>query len=357
MERGCAADSEVEAAAVLKGNLGSRKPFFFSSRENEAIQISEEIFEAFERAGVSNEILEWWTVLEGRGETQAHGSTPLPRAVRDGAVRHIEKMAKQTGCQWSALFLGVALFDAFCHRCAGGVALEVIPVVCAAIVGIVKKEDDASVYVHYPELAYQASQFTQWLQGNGYATLQPAVTVKQIQAKEFEVLGILGWIVQVPTIEVWARAVMNRLHVLTGQRYAQQIWTMWQTNLVHTMRLVLLKRAHSSDFTWGSAACGLFALGLIGAGLLPSALLKNNELDANAWDQMLVEGQVPGMKLQPALLSLEESENLLEQLTIATGRDQPSVCADCEKVANVMQEAMAEIRQRGSPKPLNRASV
>jgi len=348
MEQGCAADSEVEAADVLRKELGSHKSHIFS-RE------SEDILEAFERAGVSNEILEWWTHLEARNEVQL-GSIPLPRAVRDGAVRHIEKMAKQTGCQWSALFLGVALFDTFCHRC-GNVALEVIPVVCAAIVGIVKKEDDASVYVHYPELAYQASQFTQWLHGSGYTIVQPAVTVKQIQAKEFEVLGILGWIVQVPTIEVWARAVMNRLHVLTRQRYAQKIGTMWQTNLVHTMRLVLLKRAHCSDFTWGSAACGLFALGLIGAGLLPSALLKNDELDANAWDQLLVDGQVPGMKLQPAVLSLEESENLLEQLTIATGRDQPSVCADCKKVANVMQEAMAEIRLRGSPKPLNRASV
>jgi hypothetical protein len=237
------------------------------------------------------------------------------------------------------------------------VVIEAIPLVCAGIVGIVKKEDDATVYVHYDELALQASQFALWLQSSGYPVVMPSVTVQGIQATEHQVLNVLAWIVQIPTIETWTRAVMSRVHVLTGRRYAQQIATMWQSGLVHTMRLVLLKRAQSSDFTWGSAASGLFALGLIGAGLLPSALLKHDDFDTNAWDQLLAEGQVPGMKLRPAVLSMEESESLLKQLTIATGQEHASICADCTKVANVMQEAMAEIRQRRGPQPLHRASV
>lgn len=357
MEQVRAAHDVVEVAEALWKDRESRQKQNTSSCGPKTAQLSEEILEEFAQAGASNEVFEWWTVLEARAKTQTHGSTPLPRAVRDAAVRHIETMAKQTGCQWSALFLCVTLFDAFCGRCVGGVAIEGIPAVCAAIVGIVKKEDDSSAYVHYDELALQASQFALWLQSRGYPVAMPAVTVQGIQATEHQVLNVLVWIVQLPTIETWTRAVMSRVHVLTGRKYAQRIATMWQSNLVHTMRLVLLKQAQSSDFTWGSAACGLFALGLIGAGLLPSALLKNDELDTNAWDQLLAEGQVPGMKLQPAVLSMEESESLLKQLTIATGRDHASICADCTKVANVMQEAMAEIRQRRAPQPLNRASV
>jgi len=357
MEQVSAAHKVVEAAVLRKDMQECCQQQHTSSCGPEMNQLSEEMLEEFGQAGASNEVFEWWTLLETRAKTQAHGSTPLPRVVRDAAVRHIETMAKQTGCQWSAFFLCIALFDAFCGRSTGGVAIESIPAVCAAIVGIVKKEDDASVYVHYDELALQASQFALWLQSSGYPVVTPSVTVKGIQRTEHQVLNALGWIVQIPTIETWARAVMSRVHVLTRRKYAQQIGTIWQSNLVHTMRLVLLKRAQSSDFTWGSAACGLFALGLIGAGLLPSAMLKNNDLDTNAWDQLLAEGQVPGMKLQPAVLSTEESATLLKQLMIATGREHASLCADCTKVANVMQEAMAEIRQRRGPQPRNRASV
>lgn len=356
MEQVCVVRCKPEAVEVLmKDQEGDQQNT--SSCGPEQTLFSEEMLEALEHSGVSNELFEWWMVLEARAQRQTHGSVPLVRAVRDGAVRHIEKMAKQTGCQWSALFLSVALFDAFCSRCVGGVAIDAVPVVCAAIVGIVKKEDDASMYVHYPELALQASQFAQWLRGSGYPTVNASVTVKEIQAKEHEVLDALGWIVQIPTIESWARAVMNRLNVLTGHRYAQPIQTMWQTNLVHTMRLVLLKQAESSNLTWGSAACGLFAFGLIGARLLPSAALKNDDLDADSWDQLLAQGYMPGMKVQPALLPVEESEYLLKQLTIAIGRDHAVICADCTKVANIMQEVMAEVRQRRGPQPLNRVSV
>lgn len=356
MEQMCVAHSKPEAAEMLMNDQESQKQSASSCGLGKA-QVSDEILEALEKAGVSDELFDWWTVLEARAKRQLHGSTPLPRAVRDAAVRHIEKMAQQTGCQWSALFLCVALFDSFCSRCVGGVAIEIVPVVCAAIVGVVKKEDDASVYVHYPELAFQASQFAQWLRGNGYPTAAASVTVKEIQAKEHEVLDVLGWILQIPTIESWARAMMNRLHVLTGNGYAQPIQTMWQTNLVHTMRLVLLKQAESSDLTWGSAACGLFSLSLIGARLLPSAALKIDELDANSWEELLAQGNVPGMKVQSALLPMEESENLLKQLEIATCRDQASIRADCKKVADVMQQAMAEIRSRRNPQPVVRVSV
>jgi len=320
-------------------------------------QLSDEILEGFENACASNQIVERWILHDARTKVRVDGAVPLPRAVRDGAIRYIEKMAQLTGCQWGALFLSVALFDAFCSQRVGGMTIEDVPVVCAAIVGIVKKEDDASVYVHYPELAQQVSQFAQWLQGNGYPAVPVSVTVKEIQAKEHEVLDDLGWIVQIPTVESWARVVMNRIHVLTNRRYNQPIETMWQTSLVHTMRLVLLKQAESSNLTWGSVACGLFSLGLISARLLPSAALKPAELDAQSWEELLAQGDVRGMKVQPALLPVEESEDLLNQLMIATGRDHATICADCKKVADVMKEAMAEIRSRRSPQPLSRASV
>lgn len=303
--------------------------------------ISEDVLELFEEAGASNELFEWWQALTLRLDAgDPCDVTPLPPSVRNVAVQCIERMAKEIGSSWNSFFLGVAIFDAVCTR--RGVSVEATPAVCAAVAGLVKKEDDATACVSYEALARQASQFAQWLRNNGHPTVAETVTVDEIHGHERDILDSLGWIVQLPTIQSWVNAMVNRLHVLTRGRYASAIQMIWQTSLVPRMKLLVLRQGASPELSMREAACGLFGVGLQGARLLPAAL-----------DAVLA----PELQAQPPLLGAEESDLLLRHLAMACGSDVVGVQVACEKVAGLMrQDVTADARSR-QPAATTRVSV
>merc|ERR1719329_359309 len=165
-------------------------------------------------------------------------------------------MGKGMSLSMSSFFLCVALMDAFCNKHGHSLGIQDTPSVCAAVVGIVKKEESASVVVAYADLAEQALQFRHWLSSSGYVEAAEqqlvALTDIQIQAQERDVLDVLGWIVQIPTIETWAMAMISRLHVVTRWHYLHNIQSLWQSRLVHMMRLIMMREAASLELSWRS---------------------------------------------------------------------------------------------------------
>ena len=125
------------------------------------VQLPLDMIETLEKFGASNELFERWQELEARTTISSDGSTPVPPGVRERAVWHIECMARQAGCLWNSFFRCVALFDAFCSLRGNRSGIEATPSVCAAVVGVFKKADCATVLVKYENLAEQASQLSQ----------------------------------------------------------------------------------------------------------------------------------------------------------------------------------------------------
>jgi len=300
--------------------------------------VAEELRDRFEQAGASDEVFERWQIRElHERNVKPCQVPPLPQVIRSVAIQCIERMGKQVGSTKLSVFLGVAIFDAFC-RCRG-TSVEKTPTVCAAITGLVRKEDAASAAVNYDVLAQQASQFAEWLRssGNSDATATVSVAVAEVHKQEREILDSLGWIVQLPTIYAWAIAIVSRLHALTQGRYAHAIQTMWQTNLVPRMRLLVLKQEASLGLSMREKACGLLSLGLHEVCLLPSEALNSGSRDAIAWDSMFSSDR----RASPSVPSIEEGEVLIEHLAMACGSDVADVKAACRKVGKVMAEAMS----------------
>ena len=76
-----------------------------------AMQLPLDMLEMFDSAGASNKLFQWWQELEARIARTAEGSAPVPRAVRECAIRYIQCMADKWDCSRSSFFNCVALFD------------------------------------------------------------------------------------------------------------------------------------------------------------------------------------------------------------------------------------------------------
>ena len=127
------------------------------------MQLPFDVLERFDAIGASKEVFELWQELEARAARTAEGNVPVPPTVRQCAIRYIDRMAQQSGFSWSSFYLCVALFDTFCGQRDGRSGVEATPFLCAAVVGIVKKEDSALAIVNYSDLAEQATRVFQLL--------------------------------------------------------------------------------------------------------------------------------------------------------------------------------------------------
>lgn len=305
-------------------------------------EMSEDIQEKLEALGASNELVVLWgqrdAVFAGAAEDNS-----LPAGVREGALRHIENIAKRVGCQWIAVFECAALFDAYCSR-PGGASVEAVPSLCVAVVKIVRTVSDATAHIGGAELAEFATGVAQWLWSSGLTAQHTTVTEEEVFAREREVLDVVDWNMQIPTIESWASVLLARLNAITNGQYLQWMQWMWQTHLFHTMRLILFKQA-GPKFEPGHAACGLLGLALIAARLVPPETLKPDHLDVSEWNRLLEKGQPQG-RTEQCLLSAEQSGLLLSQLPLVTGQNLETFREDCAEIASLMFEAMADINKR-----------
>lgn len=312
-------------------------------------EMNEDIQEKLGALGAANELIVLWAQRDAVFAAAAEENS-LPAGVREGALRHIESIAKRVGCQWIAVFECAALFDAYCSR-PGGVSVEAVPSLCVAVVKIVRTVSDATAHVGGAELAELATAIAQqWLLPSGLTAQRMTITEEEVFTREREVLDVVDWNVQIPTIESWASVLLARLNAITNGQYLQWMQWMWQTHLFHTMRLILFIQS-GPKFEPGHAACGLLGLALIAARLVPPETLKPDHLDANEWNRLLVEGQPQG-RTEQCLLSAEQSGVLLSQLPLVTGRSLGALCNDCADIAGLMFEAMADIN-----KPRKQCSV
>merc|ERR1712071_284051 len=142
-----------------------------------------------------------------------------------------------------------------------------------------------------------------------------------------------------------------------GGKFAAELSWLWHSHLPGMMRLVLLRQTSGPELSESSAACGLLSLGLVCSGLLPAAKLMSDHWDAESWENLLLEGRMSSKCARNPRLSSEHCRSLLEQLTIATGRSLATIRTDCESVAVVVRDAMAEIQSRRSTQTTVRASV
>merc|ERR1719379_2872237 len=69
----------------------------------------------------------------------------MPRALREGLVRFLEQMCRESGLAYNDWYTTVMFLDAYCNRTSKGVNIRTLPASCAAIVAIVKKFDKSTL--------------------------------------------------------------------------------------------------------------------------------------------------------------------------------------------------------------------
>lgn len=301
------------------------------------VPLSPGILEQLDDQGVPDELLETRTLQE----KQALGLRPagvgcaegcvLPPAVRRAALSFLCCVVEQSGLPQTSWMEASALLDMYHLKTQDpGCILRTIttlPATCAALMSILKKNDDMNVLVGGSSFVQYASAFAQKLHDLGYPTVKTAVTCGMVNDQERRVLEALSWRIQVSTTESWANTFITRFNVLTSNVLSLSLQWVWQQGIFGA-RLFMMQQALSPEQPPKMLAAGLLALGLAGARLLPLEAIQPEELSYEEWQQLYEEVQ-PQEPQPHCALPRGHWQSLLHLLTVAVGTDLSMVKQAC----------------------------
>lgn len=189
------------------------------------------------------------------------------------------------------------------------------------------------------ELAERAMQLLRWLMDRGCITekaLSP-VTAKQVLRQEREVLRLLGWCVERPSVQSWIRLMRTRLDTLTGRTYSKSLDWVEQMSMSISQDFIM-HQAPAAEFPPRHMAVGIFGNLLIMAQLLPLSVLRPEDLSLPQWELLIAgaqsQGSLPSCPLSPFQITLVKNS-----LELSSG-----LC--CSDVAKRTQDVAESMRRR-----------
>jgi hypothetical protein len=248
-------------------------------------------------------------------------------------------------------FDAAVLFDVYCERKAAHsrrMNFANLPATCLALVRLLSKNDNATVLMCDDTYIEYTNQLLLWLQKRGYVDGGPDVTEDDADMMELELLKALKWQLNVSTPESWVAKWCARVNVYTRNRHRASLAWIREYN-VDVARIVVLRKAQSSQLPPRLIACGLFSLGFVMAGIIPARLLQ--PLKGNEWTLQLthVLGQLVGngpcaavsgvrdLEAPPSTQCMEP-DCMLQLLEVSTGCSASELIEACSAVMGILLE-------------------
>jgi len=311
------------------------------------VPLSPDILEQLESQGVSNELIDAQMLQEkldlvpgpaGLG----HSEGPVfPKRVRHTALIFFARVAEETGLPHRSWSEAAALLDMYHLKTQDPdnilPAITTLHLTCAALMLILRKNEDASVLVGGSSYVQYASKFALDLQRSGYSTVNTEVTGGMIHVQEKRVLEALGWRILVSTAESWASKFIVRLDVISSSLLKQSLQQVWR-RCISGARLFMLQQAVSAELPPRMLAAGLLGIGLVGARVLPLEAIQPDELSFEEWKNLYRE--VQPQDSEPYCSSLGSHwQGLLNLLTVAVGADLSMLKQACHLACLSMRDA------------------
>jgi hypothetical protein len=294
-----------------------------------------EVQEILDTHGASDEMLE---ILKER-ETRAVGQMPdLINA--DGKAREsvVWCMAHLVECSRMldrdrSWFEAVMLFDVYCCRCR--VKVQDYPIVCAALIRLLQKVDNAVAAPRDHDLINTVTKLSEWLRQMGHEVSPSSLTVEALEVHEMAILEALRWQIKLPTVDQWMSAFCARMSALTRQGLMPILVPVWQQSMP-LARALFMRFEMCSRLSPQHVANGLLCMGCVAHGLIsPEAVGLDSLSD--------LEGIfLPGGPEIPSAYLGGMNEFSSELLQLATGSSLGDLQEDCKMVLTELKEARSE---------------
>jgi hypothetical protein len=288
--------------------------------------LDEAVLDMLDDQGVSQELLEDWTVREMQSFKPVPSGVQvalLPPQVRATTLRFISHVAQLAGLQQKSFFEAATLLDIYHVKTIDPdeilPTIETLPATCAALVAILRKFDCVTAQVSGVSFVSHASSFAQYLSSElGYSSIDPHVTEEMINDQEKIVLKALEWRINVPNAESWMNLFSGRFNIITRNTVAPTLCWVWQTGLCGA-RMVTMQQAAGSDLPPRVLAAGLLAFGLVSGGLLPKEALQPRQMTPSQWSMLCDELQPNGQQMQRVAATDAQICSLLSIYSAAVG--------------------------------------
>lgn len=217
--------------------------------------------QALEECEFPNECLEAWAASETATLLCGWGSSRLQGDLRKHVVEFLLSVCSKFQMPPERLAASVTLLDVFLARQKLARIAAMLPSTCVAIVALLCKAD---VRGKPGGLQVLASRFSQHL----CALEHLNGTEDLVHITELDVLQVLQWRIDIPTIETQLWALYHRLDVVTNHHFKKSLEWSCQRQIVQAR--VLLMQTSALDLQPASfLARGLWCLGLVAAGWFP----------------------------------------------------------------------------------------
>eukprot|EP00927_Polykrikos_kofoidii_P078641 TRINITY_DN75447_c0_g1_i1.p1 TRINITY_DN75447_c0_g1~~TRINITY_DN75447_c0_g1_i1.p1 ORF type:complete len:414 (-),score=46.82 TRINITY_DN75447_c0_g1_i1:86-1228(-) len=311
--------------------------------------ISTRLEELLDWRGVSNESI----VSNAQREDRVFASKPLhstkerlslPPQARSVAVLMMLRMQQASCMSQTSWFDSVTTFDAYCACKPEGVAVDHLPWLCVALTRLKAKADGVR-FAGIQANSFFASKLASSLQRLGFGVRweRPADFGVNILRHELDVMRVLDWRIQLPSVKSWLSWFIVRFNTLSRGFFVDSLTWVWHHGVQQLKRQVRT-RPSSGDCPNRHRAHGLLALMLIRASLLPLEVLRSSAVDAVALHQLYMRAfqlkESPLCCLHPTHV-----KSILDMLSMSSGLTTAVLRRDARHEMNLYKEPSLQERQ------------
>lgn len=316
----------------------------FNTAEASLISMSQDMEDSLEAQGVENELLLNWARSEQKALASTNKVPPtLPLHVRDNINRFLQHLIQFACLPPKKWYEVVNLLDIYHLRKKDAISIDSLPATCAALIMLMKKSDCSIVQVGAHHFVPHTIQLAQWLQRLGFSSVSTDVTEKMLLRAEKDVLEVLEWKINFPSLESWTSAFCTRFNILTKNLFERSVSWAWQRSLVIS-RWIMMRKAASSEEPPQKIAIGILALGLVAARLLPGEAFRPPRISPADWEDLHVESKRQDATLPPCLPSEENRRQLLEILQATVAFSMSEVQEACLLTATIVRDNLADMQ-------------
>lgn len=310
-----------------------------------AFEVTEDIRHAWFNAFADDDYLNSLKTCEHRAQLQgiAAGQALCP-VLRDKVLRCLASLIEIKGMERHSWFRAVALLDRYCQSVSSNIPLEKIPSLCVVIVRLLLKVDHTQEYLCSEGGWNSATKdLNGWLQSIG--VLVPELSDEILQEQERTTLRVLGWKVNVASVQQWCAVFCTRFEVLLGQLYLPTIqWV--EAKIMLLARVIMMRQVSPAELSYGTMTMGLLGLSLVEAGLLPIDLLCPTGLPLAEWVAACLASW-PNAITPFCILPMAHVNRLVELLQASTSSDMQGLKIGAQHVIVALGTALRDLhRQR-----------